>query len=106
MRAVLSEPRVACVSDNRQQPRAAVSAVIAAEEFESAKARFLHNIFRVRVVASEPARKIVRSIQVLQYNIFKARESVLFRQPSLLQRDERLIKRKTESTAILFPQPN
>jgi len=64
MRPVLLEPRVAGISHNRQQPGATIPAVKTSEEFEGAHECFLRQVFRVRVIAHEPARQIVRGIQV------------------------------------------
>ena len=48
------------------------------EESKGAQAGFLYDIFRIMVIACQPAGQIVRSIQVRQDGLFKVREFVLF----------------------------
>ena len=68
------------VAHNREQPRAAIATPVAAEELVGAKGRLLHDIFCVRVVAHEPARKIVGSVQMRQNSLLKVREFIIFLQ--------------------------
>jgi len=60
----LLEPGVAGIADDRQQPSTAVLPVEPAGGFQGAQVGLLHQVLRVVVVLSQPARKIERGTQV------------------------------------------
>jgi hypothetical protein len=52
--------------------------VEAAEEFEGTQIGFLHQIFRIMVIARQPTRQIVCRIHVRQDDFFEPCECILF----------------------------
>src|ERR1041385_5734744 len=61
---VLLEPCVGCVSDNREQPGAAVTAAKSFEKLERAQKSVLHDVFGIVLIPRQPSRKIIRRIQM------------------------------------------
>jgi hypothetical protein len=70
--AVLSQPRVARIAHDGQQPDSTVRAMKAIEESERAQKRLLHQVFGVVPVACQPARQVIGGIQVRQKGLLKA----------------------------------
>src|SRR5216684_430084 len=65
------QPGETSIADNRQQPGFAVVAVKPAEESKGAQVGFLHNIFRVVRVSSQPKSDIVSGIHMGNNGLFK-----------------------------------
>ena len=85
LRPVLLQPGVTSIAHNRQQPGASVSAVEAVKKSERAQVRLLHHVFRILVIARQPARQVVSRIQMRQYDLFKTSELDFFSQPYFLR---------------------
>jgi hypothetical protein len=71
-RAILVQPRVARIAHDREQPRPHVSALVAIEKSKRAQKSFLRHILRVLFVPRQPAREIVRRVQMRQDGLLKA----------------------------------
>jgi hypothetical protein len=103
--AVLAQPRVTRVPHDGEQPAAPVRAIESCEEFKGAQVSFLHHIFGVMIVARQPTRQVIGSVQMRQDSLFETPNFVRFLQrrfSSLVQS----IEDKTHRPAILFPKPN
>ena len=61
---VLPQPVVAGIAHDAEQPRPHVIAAHVLEEAERPQVRFLNRVFRIAVVAQQPAREVVRRMQV------------------------------------------
>ena len=66
-----AQPREARVADYREKPGPAVATVKAVKESKGAQVSFLNEIFRVLLVASQPAGQIVRSVQVRNHGLLE-----------------------------------
>ncbi len=55
--AVLFKPIIEGVAHDAQQPGAAIPAAEPSEKFEGAQVSFLHDVLRVGIVGSQPARQ-------------------------------------------------
>ena len=62
--AMFLQPCVTGVANDRQQPRLAVVTVETVEEFICAKAGFLRDVLRVRVVSGKPSRQVVGRVEM------------------------------------------
>jgi hypothetical protein len=82
--APLLQPVVAGIADNRQNPAAPVPAMKAIKGFEGAQVCLLHKVFRVVVIAGEPARQVVSRSKMRQQGCLKVRKSIWLRQPPVL----------------------
>ena len=64
VRAIVAQPGVTGVADNREQPGAAIPAIEAAEKLKRAQAGLLNHVFRVLVIAGQPAGQVVGRIEM------------------------------------------
>src|SRR5438105_1076869 len=69
--AVFSQPGIAGISDDLQNPAPAIAAVKSVKKFESPEVRLLNDILSINCVPRQPARKIVCRIEVRSYRHFK-----------------------------------
>jgi hypothetical protein len=60
------QPAVAGIADNRQNPSAPVTAMKAIKGVKGAQVRLLHKVFRVMIIAAEPARQVVSRSKMRQ----------------------------------------
>src|ERR1700677_4350079 len=65
------EERVAGITHNFQNPSARISPLVAAKELECAKVSLLDHVLRIVHVSNEPAREVVRRIQMRHCDLFK-----------------------------------
>src|SRR4051812_13798854 len=61
---VALEPRVIRIADDAEEPCAAVLAFEAVEEAERAQKRFLRHVLGIALIARQPAREVVRRVQM------------------------------------------
>jgi hypothetical protein len=92
------EPVEAGVAHDRHEPRLRAFAALAVEKAERAQAGFLDGILGGRVLAGEPARKVVRSIQVPQHFALEPRRHRVVGQP--VSRD----RSRTAPRGRIFPE--
>src|SRR5579871_1943697 len=78
--AMLAQPAIAGVAHDRQQPGAAIPALKSGVESQGAQAGFLYDIFRILVVACQPARQIVGGVQMRQHSLLEITISLRVRQ--------------------------
>ncbi len=71
-RPILVQPGVASISHDREEPCPHVATLVAVEKTERAQAGFLRNVLRVLIVPRQPAREVVRSVQVRQDGLLEA----------------------------------
>jgi hypothetical protein len=73
------QPRVARIPHDRQEPRPHIAALVSVEKTEGAEARFLRHVLRIMIVPRQPAREVVRSVQMGQDGLLETVTSRYFR---------------------------
>src|SRR5713226_6310624 len=82
--SLLPEPGVAGVAHNGEQPGAAVPAPKPFKKTQGAEIGLLHQVFRIVLVAGQPARQIVGGTKVRQNLLLESRGLISGGQPLLL----------------------
>jgi hypothetical protein len=73
MRPILPQPRLAGVAHDRQQPDSTVAAAKTVKKFKRAQAGLLSHVFRIMLIAGQPAGQIVRGVEMRQDDLFETR---------------------------------
>src|SRR5712692_9078063 len=82
--SLLPEPGVAGVAHNGEQPGPAVPAPKPFEKPQGAEIGLLYQVFRIVLVAGQPARQIVGGAEVRQNLLLESRDLISVGQPLLL----------------------
>jgi hypothetical protein len=70
--SILLQPRVARIPNDGEQPSPYVSALVAIEKSKGAQTGFLRHVLRVLVVPGQPAREVVRGVQVREHGLLES----------------------------------